>query len=177
MTAGVSLPSSSNAKILKDAIHDYKALLNEAGVVLNSEFQIEFSHHYGIENFRKVGALIINCINREYCKKIIVQLPGQSHPMHFHKRKEETFQVLDGDLNVVIGNHEKALSPGETALIQPGVWHSFHQRSAVCLKKYPLLTTMMTLIIRTIGSVRWIVQNEKRLLKIGAVLVWLKTTR
>ena len=50
--------------------------------------------HAGIyypENFLKTGATIINCINREYCKKILVLLPGQSHPAHFHKKKEETF--------------------------------------------------------------------------------------
>ena len=91
MTAGVSLPSSSNAKILKDAIHDYKALLNEAGVVLNSEFQIEFSHHYGIENFVKW------CVNYQLYQSRILQknnnlAPWPEPPLHFHKRKEETFR-------------------------------------------------------------------------------------
>ena len=125
----VILPENGNAKILKDAIHDYKALLNEAGIVLNSDFQIEFSHHYGVENFRETGALIISCVNREYCKKIIVQLPGQSHPPHFHRRKEETFQVLNGDLDVNVGHHHKSLKPGETVLIQTGVWHSFSSKT------------------------------------------------
>ena len=49
----------------------FNALLNKAKVALNSDFDIEFSHHYGMKNFNKVGALIIGCINREYCKKII----------------------------------------------------------------------------------------------------------
>lgn len=121
----ITVPGLSPFSVLKNAVHEVKALLNEAGVELNSDFQIEFSHHYGMETFREVGALIINCINREYCKKIIVQLPGQRHPTHFHKRKEETFQVLHGILESEIDGHRRTLHPGETALIQPGVWHRF----------------------------------------------------
>ena len=90
----IQLPGESNAINLKMAVHEVKALLNKARIVLNSEFDVEYSHHYGIPRFREVGAVIINCINRDYCKKIIVQLPGQVHPNHFHQRKEETFQVL-----------------------------------------------------------------------------------
>jgi sialic acid synthase SpsE/mannose-6-phosphate isomerase-like protein (cupin superfamily) len=125
MTESISIPPASPITVLKSAVHDVKALLNEASVELNSDFQLEFSHHYGMENFREVGALIINCINREYCKKIIVQLPGQKHPVHFHKRKEETFQILYGVLESEVDGHRRTLHPGETALIQPGVWHRF----------------------------------------------------
>lgn len=125
LVEAITVPPPAPISVLKGAVHEVKALLNEAAVVLNSDFQIEFSHHYGIENFREVGALIINCINREYCKKIIVQLPGQSHPVHYHKRKEETFQILWGVLESEVDGHRRTLHPGETALIQPGVWHRF----------------------------------------------------
>ena len=118
-------PSITNKNIIKNTIHKVKALLNESKIYLNSDFKIEFSHHHGIEEFEKIGAVIINCINREYCKKIIVQLPGQIHPMHYHKRKEETFQILQGVLETQIDGHIRSLNPGETVLIQPGVWHSF----------------------------------------------------
>lgn len=125
MQGDVELVRKSSAGVLKSAIHDIKALLNHACVELNSEFQTEFSHHYGVEKFREVGTLIISCINREYCKKIIVQLPGQRHPAHYHKRKEETFQVLYGVLEAEIDGHRRTLHPGEMALVQPGVWHKF----------------------------------------------------
>lgn len=125
LTSEITIPAPSPYSVLKSALHEVKALLSEARVELNSDFQIEFSHHYGMENFREVGALIVNCINREYCKKIIVQLPGQRHPVHYHKRKEETFQVLHGVLESEIEGHRRTLHPGETALIQPGVWHRF----------------------------------------------------
>ncbi len=46
--------------------------------------------------------MIINLLNREYCKKLIVVLPGQHHPGHFHKVKEETFHVLHGELDLYL---------------------------------------------------------------------------
>ena len=121
----IAPPPGAVSRMLKAARLDVNARLNEAKVALNSEFNVEYSHHYGIRNFREFGAVIIDCINREYCKKIIVQLPDQRHPAHFHKRKEETFQVLHGTLRANVGGVAKTLQPGETCLIQPGVWHSF----------------------------------------------------
>lgn len=125
MQAAVEVPDDPDYQVIKTAVHEVKALLNEARVALNSEFVVEYSHHYGIPRFREVGAVIINCINRSYCKKLIVQLPGQKHPAHFHKLKEETFQVLHGILSISIEGHVMVLGPGETCLVQPGVWHSF----------------------------------------------------
>jgi sialic acid synthase SpsE/mannose-6-phosphate isomerase-like protein (cupin superfamily) len=111
--------------VIKQSIHLVKALLNEAAIPLNSDFEVEYSHHYGLENFLNTGAVLIKCVDREYCKKIIVQLPGQTHPSHYHKSKEETFQILRGVLEVEIDKHRKTLRPGDTCLVQPGVWHSF----------------------------------------------------
>jgi N-acetylneuraminate synthase len=121
----VDMPAAPKYQVIKSAIHEVKALLNEARVHLGPEFEVEYSHHDGIENFRKTGTVLINCINREYCKKILVQLPGQVHPEHFHKRKEETFQVLYGELHSNIDGHTRVLRPGDTALVMPGVWHNF----------------------------------------------------
>lgn len=125
MLADLDIPADPEWSVLKSVIHDVKAMLNEARIPLSSEFSAEFSHHYGMEKFREVGATIIDCINREYCKKIIVQLPGQKHPPHYHQRKEESFQVLHGELHVNIDGRERVLRPGDIALVQPGVWHSF----------------------------------------------------
>jgi sialic acid synthase SpsE/quercetin dioxygenase-like cupin family protein len=121
----IRTPEEPDLVVIKSAVHDVKALLNEARITLNSEFEVEYSHHYGIRKFREYGVVIINCINREYCKKLLVQLPGQKHPSHHHKLKEETFQVLYGELHISIDGHIKTLKPGETCLVLPGVWHSF----------------------------------------------------
>jgi len=124
-TEAIAIPSDPDYLIIKEAVHEVKALLAEGRVALNSEFEVEYSHHYGIRCFREVGAVIINVINREYCKKILVQLPGQKHPAHFHKLKEETFQVLHGELRIWVDGREKVLLPGDTCMVLPGVWHSF----------------------------------------------------
>tara|TARA_X000000950_G_C13864014_1_gene639932 strand:+ start:306 stop:1823 length:1518 start_codon:yes stop_codon:yes gene_type:complete len=121
----VIFPTIPETKIIKNSIHEVKAMLREARIELNSEFEVEYSHHYGLDNFRKTGAVIINCINRSYCKKLIILLPGQEHPAHFHRKKEETFQVLTGGIDVYLDGHHRRLNPGQTCLIQPGVWHSF----------------------------------------------------
>lgn len=123
--AEVDIPGDADEKIIKDAVHEVKALLNLAKVPLNNEFTVEYSHHYGVRNFRKIGAVLINIINRSYCKKVLVQLAGQLHPFHFHKLKEETFLVLWGELHVEADGRYKKLERGDTLLVLPGVWHRF----------------------------------------------------
>ncbi len=52
-------------------------LVEESGAVVPKGSTLWFSHHYGIERFREVGAPVINCIKREgYSKKYLVMLPG-----------------------------------------------------------------------------------------------------
>ncbi len=131
MAEQVETPAEPMRLYIQRAVHQVKALLNEARVHLSSEFKVEYSHHYGLENFSKFGAVLIECINREYCKKVIVQLPGQTHPSHYHKLKEETFQVLYGTLHVEIDGHHRVLNPGETLLVLPGVWHKFWTETGV----------------------------------------------
>jgi N-acetylneuraminate synthase len=125
LQADLVIPAPSEVQVIKDAVHDVKALLNEARIPLSAEFEVEYSHHYGIPKFREHGAVIINCINREYCKKIVAQLSGQKHPAHYHKLKEETFQVLHGILHLTRDGQERTFHPGDTCLVMPGVWHSF----------------------------------------------------
>ncbi|NLG04687.1 MAG: sialic acid synthase, partial [Clostridia bacterium] len=61
----------SGIGVVRNAIHDAKGMLYEAGIALGNDFEVELSHHYGIPHFRQYGAIIINIINREYCKKYI----------------------------------------------------------------------------------------------------------
>jgi quercetin dioxygenase-like cupin family protein len=135
MTDALEIPAPPKVHILKKAVHEVKAMLNLSGIELGPEFEVEYSHHQGIENFRKTGVVIINCINREYCKKILVQLPGQAHPWHYHRRKEETFQVLWGEMQAEIDGRVKTLQPGDTALVLPGVWHRFWTEKGVIFEE------------------------------------------
>jgi len=121
----LQLPPTPIERMFYRAIHQAKAMLNEARIPLAAPFSVEFSHHFGPENFLKVGAIIIDCVNRAYCKKLIIQFAGQRHPAHYHKSKEETFQVLYGILDIELDGQPHRLYPGQSILIQQGVWHSF----------------------------------------------------
>lgn len=105
------------------------AMLKKSNVVVPLDSRCEISHHYGLENFEKTGLSLIDCINREYCKKILVLLPGQSHPVHSHKKKEETFIVLYGDLKVNCGGKEQTVRKGETMTVERNQEHSFSSES------------------------------------------------
>jgi sialic acid synthase SpsE/mannose-6-phosphate isomerase-like protein (cupin superfamily) len=114
----------------KDAIFQImlqvRGILNTAGIYINNDAEIEISHHYGLARFREFGAVLITCVNRAYAKKLVVQLPRQKHPYHFHKQKEETFQLLAGDVEIIKDGHPHSLLPGDTLLVEPGEWHKFH---------------------------------------------------
>ena len=53
------------ANILKSSVHFIKGMLNEAKVYLSPDFEVEYSHHYGVNKFQKVGAqlLIVLIVN------------------------------------------------------------------------------------------------------------------
>lgn len=116
-------------------IHAVKGMLNEAGVPITPEFEVELSHHYGLENFDKYGAVIIDCINREYCKKIIIQLPGQAHPHHHHVKKEEAFHILHGEVEMELDGRRKTLRTGDVQVIQRGVKHRFWTDTGVIFEE------------------------------------------
>ncbi len=117
---------SNDDQIVYQIMLQVRGMLNKANIHINEDAEIEISHHYGLRRFREYGAVIITCINRQYAKKLVVQLPRQKHPYHFHKQKEETFQLLDGDLEIVKEGARTHLQPGDTFLVQPNEWHKFH---------------------------------------------------
>lgn len=117
---------TSDEQIVYQIMLQVRGMLNKANVHINEDASIEISHHYGLRRFREYGAIIITCINRAYAKKLVVQLPRQKHPYHHHQRKEETFQLLDGDLEIVRDGERTSLEPGDAFHIEPNRWHKFH---------------------------------------------------
>lgn len=108
-------------KIVKEII----TLLKDSNVVVPAGSSCEISHHYGIERFFETGVAMIDCVNREYCKKILVVLPGQKHPSHYHAKKEETFVVLHGTLLITLDGKEYVLHKGDVMTVERNVTHSF----------------------------------------------------
>lgn len=110
---------------IRDIVQKVMILLKKSNVIIPVNSTCDISHHYGRDRFENIGVTIINCINREYCKKIMVVLPGQSHPAHLHKQKEETFIVLYGSLDAVCDGVPTRVSTGESMVVERGVNHSF----------------------------------------------------
>lgn len=116
---------TTEISMVRSVVHDAKGMLYEAGIALGDNYEVELSHHYGMKHFRQTGAIIINIINREYCKKLLIVLPGQKHPTHAHKVKEETFQLLYGDLTVEKEGVTTYMKPGDMQTVLRGEKHSF----------------------------------------------------
>ena len=76
---------------------------------------------------------MIDVLNREYCKKLLVMLPGQKHPTHAHKIKEETFHILNGDITVDLDGKVSELKNGYLLTINSGQKHSFKTKNGVII--------------------------------------------
>ena len=125
----------TDTNLARSVIHDVKGMFYEANIYLGDTFEAELSHHYGMKHFRQFGAVIISIVNREYCKKLIAVLPGQQHPDHMHKVKEETFQLLYGDLEVVVDGEEREMKPGDIQTVLRGQKHSFSSRTGAVFEE------------------------------------------
>ena len=145
-----------DSNIIKDLeiwnhIHNVRGILNENKIAIGENFEMEISHHRGIKNFRKVGCFLFNLINKEYAKKIIVMLPNQSHPVHHHKIKNETFHILRGELTLTLNGKNKKLKPGDIVDIKKKtlIINLKLVQKDVSLTKFLQKVLRLTLIIKT----------------------------
>ena len=116
-------------------IDDVKDLLRKSGLAVPAMVDLEISHHYGLERFGEFGVTMLNIVNREYCKKLLILLPGQRHPTQYHERKEETFHVLYGEVDLKLDDNERVLSAGDIATVERGVHHAFGSRSGAVIEE------------------------------------------
>lgn len=119
--------------LINSFLHQAKAMLNYAKIPMSSTFDMEISHHKGIKNFQKFGCFLFNIINRDYCKKLLVMLPYQKHPSHFHKKKYESFNVLFGSLILKDNKKTYNLSPGNIVHLEKNSWHEFEAGKEGCI--------------------------------------------
>lgn len=116
---------SSVSEPIRHIVRKLALLLAESHVVVPAGSRCELSHHYGIEHFHETGVTMIDCVNREYCKKILILLPGQNHPPHYHVQKEETFVILHGTLSITLEGTEKLCRKGDVVTVERNAVHSF----------------------------------------------------
>lgn len=118
-----------------EIIQSVKAFLHAGHIVVPGKADLEISHHYGLEKFAEFGLVMVTVINREYCKKLIAMLPGQTHPEQHHKLKEETFLVLHGEMTVALDGVERQLRPGDLVTVNRGVRHLFRTAEGVVFEE------------------------------------------
>jgi sialic acid synthase SpsE/D-lyxose ketol-isomerase len=106
-------------------VQDVKSFLHTTDVVFPGQAELEISHHYGLDNFYETGITMITVVNREYCKKLIIVLPGQTHPEQYHNQKEETFVILHGEVDLTLDNKTQTLKKGDVITIEREVRHIF----------------------------------------------------
>ncbi len=125
-----------NRNVVQECANDVISLLRKSGAVIPKASKLTLSHHHGLANFAKVGCGMVEVVNGNgYAKKLIVMLPGQSHPKHKHMKKNETFNVLWGDLEGdLTGNDDRgpviygtfrSIPCGDSVTVPAGMWHSF----------------------------------------------------
>lgn len=118
---------------IRSFVHEAKAMLNYANIKIKDKFDMEISHHHGISNFRKTGCFLLNLINKQYAKKILILLPNQKHPLHFHKIKEESFIILFGTLLLKDGKRSFNLNEGDVIHLKKNSWHNFIAGANGCI--------------------------------------------
>ena len=118
---------------IRSYIHELKAILNKNNITIQDNFDMEISHHNGLEKFRKTGCFLFNIINKKYAKKMLVLLPNQSHPLHFHKKKDESFHIISGFLVSKLNGKIQKLKPGQILHIRKNSWHEFKAGKDGCI--------------------------------------------
>ena len=116
-------------------VQKVKAILSMGNVVVPGKATLEISHHYGLDRYDEVGCTMINVVNREYCKKLIVLLPGQKHPEQYHRIKEETFVVLHGDVVLTLDGEEKNCRTGDVVTVTRGTKHIFASENGTVIEE------------------------------------------
>lgn len=133
------LSSDTTRKEIRDKVYDIvqrvKKFVQKSGVIIPPKVDLEISHHYGIDRFNEFGLTMLTVVNREYCKKLVILLPGQKHPEQHHKQKEETFHILYGDARVNLDGTERQCKTGEVVTIETGTKHSFGTGTGVIIEE------------------------------------------
>lgn len=117
------------------AVTATRQLLEAGNIVVPGKSDLEISHHYGMERFGEFGLVMITVVNREYCKKLIAMLPGQTHPEQYHNKKEETFVILHGSMTLWLDGEQSEASRGDVITVQRGVKHKFYSQNGVVFEE------------------------------------------
>ena len=127
--------ATDTRSIVHGIVRDVKGLLKESAAIVPAQLELEISHHYGLERFRETGSAMITVINREYCKRLVLLLPGQSHPEHWHTVKDETFHILHGEIDLVLEGRRMKCATNDVVAIPRGAKHEFRSATGAVIEE------------------------------------------
>lgn len=116
-------------------VQQVREFLKGSNVVIPGSAELEISHHYGLDKFSEYGLMLLTVVNRDYCKKLLVTLPGQTHPEQYHNKKEETFHVLYGEITLELDGKPVICKPGDVVTIEPGTRHAFSSQTGAVIEE------------------------------------------
>ena len=122
-------------ELVHKIVSDVKLLIRKSKVQVPGQCELEISHHYGLEHFRESGITAITVVNREYCKRLMVVLPGQKHPEQWHNSKDETYHILYGDVTVELDGAQSTHKANDIITIANGVRHSFWTKHGTIIEE------------------------------------------
>ncbi len=110
-------------------------LLKKSGVNVPGQLDLEISHHYGIDRFKEFGSIVITVVNRAYCKRLIILVPGQNHPEQWHELKDETYHILYGELDVRLDGELRKLKKNDILAIPVKVRHELYSAKGTIIEE------------------------------------------
>jgi sialic acid synthase SpsE/quercetin dioxygenase-like cupin family protein len=130
-----SVDAVDHREQVHEIIDQVKGILQSSGLAVPAMVDLEISHHYGLERFGEHGLTMLNVVNREYAKKLLIVLAGQWNPEHYHELKLETFHVLHGEVEVTLDGERVLLRTGDILTIERGVRHAFGSSTGAVIEE------------------------------------------
>ena len=93
---------------------------------INEKTEFKIVVELGLSDFGSPDLIIVCMVNNEkYCGKKMLIKQDYYCSYHMHKIKEETFYILEGELEVIHKGEHLKVKSGDTLHILPGEYHSF----------------------------------------------------
>lgn len=84
--------------------------------------------HFGYHDFYRIGETefnINNNVEQGYCGKFMFMFAGQTCPMHFHRKKHETFFIVKGKVAMELAGKKYVLNQGDRLIVDQFAKHQF----------------------------------------------------
>ncbi len=84
--------------------------------------------HFGYHDFYRIGETefnINNNVEQGYCGKFMFLFAGQTCPLHFHRKKHETFFIVKGKVDMELAGKKYILNQGDRLIVDQFAKHQF----------------------------------------------------